>query len=89
MHLQHVDIQFLGHCLQISYQVAEICYCPGDAKKSGHLCRHVLQVAWPLPGEGIQLSLQPSLQPVGPTVCLKLQKGDALRVTVRWLLPGL
>ena len=89
MHLQQAGIQFLSHPLQFSDQAAELNHCPGDARDSGHLCWHVLQLAWPLLREGIQLSpglvltLQFSLQPVGPTVCLKLQKRGSLRFSVR------
>lgn len=91
VHLQQAGIQFLSHPLQFSDQAAELNHCPGDARDSGHLCWHVLQLAWPLLREGIQLSpgsvltLQFSLQPVGPTVCLKLQKRGSLRFNVRWL----
>lgn len=92
MHLQHAGIQFLGHPLQISNQAAELCYCPGDVKYSGYLCWHALQLVWPLLREVIQLTLglelvfHISLQPVGPTGYLKLQKREPLRFTCQTAL---
>ena len=93
MYLQRVGVQFLSCPLQISDHVVELSYCPGDVKNFGHLCWHVLQLVWPLLREGLQLSpglvlaLQLSLQPVDPTVYLKLQKRDSLRFSVK-CLPG-